>query len=181
MSGLALSFLGVIGVAATVTNALILLVAGLSKLRNRGQLPGVITNYRLLPDTLVGPVAAGLPFVELAVAVGLIAGLRPAVLAAIGLLCLFALAMAINIRRGRAHIDCGCGRSELRQPLSVTLVLRNLVLALALVPAFGSLPAAGSGQWLIGAAAGTAGYVLLLVCNALAGLAAQARLLERKT
>lgn len=181
MSGLTLSFLGVIGVAATVANALIFLVAGLSKLRNRGQLPGVITNYRLLPDTLVGPVAAGLPFVELAVAVGLIAGLRVAIFAAISLLCLFALAMAINIRRGRVHIDCGCGQSELRQPLSAALVLRNLALALMLLPGLGALPDAGSAPWLIGAAAGIATYLLVLVCNALVGLAAQARLLERKT
>lgn len=181
MSGLALSFAGVIGVAATVANALLFLVAGLSKLRNRRQLPGVIANYRLLPAALVGPVAAGLPIAELAVAGGMIAGFRVAIVSAIGLLCLFALAMAINLHRGRGHIDCGCGRSELRQPLSVALVLRNLALALALLAGLGALPNAGSAQWMIGVAAGTATYMLVLVCNALAGLAAQARLLERKT
>ena len=46
-------------------------------------------------------------------------------LVAMALLALFAAAMAINIRRGRDHIDCGCGQSFLRQTLSWMLVARN--------------------------------------------------------
>jgi hypothetical protein len=44
-------------------------------------------------------------------------------------LLLFALAMGVNLRRGRRHIDCGCFQSALRQTLSWTLVARNVVLA----------------------------------------------------
>jgi hypothetical protein len=40
--------------------------------------------------------------------------------------------MAINIRRGRRHIDCGCFQSALKQTLSWILVARNGVLALLL-------------------------------------------------
>jgi hypothetical protein len=51
-------------------------------------------------------------------------------LGAAALLLLFALAMGINLRRGRRHIDCGCFQSALEQTLSWTLVMRNAVLAL---------------------------------------------------
>ncbi len=45
-------------------------------------------------------------------------------------LILFAAAMAINLRRGRASIDCGCFGSRLRQGISAWMVVRNLSLAL---------------------------------------------------
>jgi drug/metabolite transporter (DMT)-like permease len=50
--------------------------------------------------------------------------------AAAAQLILFAVAIAINLRRGRTSIDCGCFGSRLRQGLSVWMVARNLVLAL---------------------------------------------------
>jgi len=54
----------------------------------------------------------------------------PALFAA-GLLGLYALAMAINLFRGRNHIDCGCsGPSDRTQIISWSLVKRNLVLVL---------------------------------------------------
>jgi hypothetical protein len=79
--------------------------------------------------------------------------------------------MAVNIGRGRAHIDCGCGRSELRQPLSRTLVLRNIALALLLVPATVALPAFMTAEWLIALAGGAALFLLTLLVNTLAALA----------
>ena len=48
---------------------------------------------------------------------------------AIALLVMFALAMAINLVRGRTEIDCGCFKSGLRQTVSGWLVGRNLLLA----------------------------------------------------
>ncbi len=49
-------------------------------------------------------------------------------LAAGCLLLLFTAAITTNIIRGRTHIDCGCFQSELRQELSLDLVLRNAAL-----------------------------------------------------
>ena len=66
--------LPLLGVAASVAVALLFAVAGIDKLRHRDLLPGVIANYRLLPDALVAPAAALLPGVELLVAVGLLLG-----------------------------------------------------------------------------------------------------------
>jgi hypothetical protein len=50
---------------------------------------------------------------------------------AIVLLALYGAAIAVNLRRGRREIDCGCGGPATRQPLSGWLLLRNAVLAAA--------------------------------------------------
>lgn len=171
MSALGSTALAIIGGAAATGGGLVFLTAGLAKLRSRRMFPGVVANYRLLPQSMVAPVALVLPFAELATGLGLVAGFRGAAVPAIGLLLVFATAMAINIGRGRAHIDCGCGRSELRQPLSRTLVIRNIALALLLVPALWAVPAFASAEWLIALAGGLALYLLTLLVNALAALA----------
>jgi hypothetical protein len=62
-------------------------------------------------------------------------------LASIGLLTIYALAMSINLKRGRIYIDCGCGfgPSDKDQALSSSLVSRNILLiglvTLSFVPA----------------------------------------------
>jgi hypothetical protein len=85
--------------------------------------------YRLLPALFIGPTAMTLAVLEV-VAIGmlLILDSRPvgAGLAAF-LLSLYALAMAINLYRGRLRIDCGCGGPG--QMISWALVIRNLTLA----------------------------------------------------
>ena len=65
--------------------------------------------YRLLPEVLVRPVAWGLPFLELALAVLLLAGIanRIAGAASAGLLVVFMLGIASAWARG-LQIDCGC-------------------------------------------------------------------------
>ena len=65
--------------------------------------------YRLLPETLVHAVAWGLPFLELAVAVLLAAGVatRLAAATSTGLLLLFMAGIASAWARG-LQIDCGC-------------------------------------------------------------------------
>jgi hypothetical protein len=109
----------------------ILATAAVSKLIAPGAFAGVVRNYRLLPEKLAGLFAAALPVVELAVASALLVpASRPmAALAAAALLLLFAAAMAINLRRGRHDIDCGCFVGLMRQRIDWALVHRNLVLA----------------------------------------------------
>lgn len=115
--------------------------AALSKLHARAAFPGVVRNYRLLPERLVEPLAAALPFLELALALGLLVPMTAATaaLATGALLLVFGGAMAINIRRGRRDIDCGCFMAALRQRLGWPLVMRNgallsAALAVALLP-----------------------------------------------
>lgn len=164
--------LAICGGVAAVGNGLVFLTAGMAKLRNRRVFPGVVANYRLLPQALVGPVVWVLPWAEVVIGATLLGGIAMAAAPAAALLLTFAVAMAVNIGRGRAHIDCGCGRSDLRQPLSWTLVARNVMLVVLLVPAMVAVPAFGSVAWGLSLAGGLALYLMTLLVNALAALAA---------
>ena len=117
--------------------SLVFLTAAYGKFRHGAPFQGVVANYRLLPDAMVAPAAYLIPPVELLLGATLLLGLAipwPE-LGAAALLLLFALAMGINLRRGRRHIDCGCFQSALKQTLSWTLVIRNVVLALLMAVA----------------------------------------------
>jgi hypothetical protein len=105
--------------------------AALAKLRELDAFQGVVEQYRLLPGVLVRPFARILPVVELGAALALLPpASRPLAAATlIGLLVLFAAAMAINLARGRSDIDCGCFIGVQKQRISWALVVRNLVLA----------------------------------------------------
>ncbi len=139
--------------------AVIFLAAGVSKLRALDTFEGVLYNFRLLPESAVRPVAYMLPAVELVVGMGLLIPMFRTYAAWLvaGLLAVFALAVAINLLRGRREIDCGCFSSELKQNLSWWLVSRNVVLVgMALWVGAGTVSAhATTGvTWLLGTAAG---------------------------
>lgn len=178
--------LALIGRTSAVGVGLIFAGAATGKLRHRALFPGVVANYRLLPQGLVAPVAMILPWAELGLGLAL-AGLGVSGMAgpalplasasAIALLLVFAWAMAINIARGRSHIDCGCGHSALRQPLGKPLVLRNILLGLLLVPA--SLPVSTSlhavpGAGWVALGGGFALFLLFHLFNAILALTAMA-------
>lgn len=159
------------GFAVSVYVGLVLLVGAVDKLRHRDLLPGVIANYRLLPEALVAPAAVFLPLVELLVAAGLLLGNRPAApLAAIALLLVFAGAMAINIMRGRRHIDCGCGHAGLRQTLGWPMVARNLAMAAALSIRILMPAPLTMADLAVAIAAGAMLFLLTLMFNALKAL-----------
>jgi hypothetical protein len=97
-----------------------------------GEWPGVVRSYRVLPRTLALP-AAGLLLIAGALTAGALvwpATRQIGSCAAAAQLILFAAAMAINLRRGRSSIDCGCFGSRLRQRISAWMMVRNLILAL---------------------------------------------------
>ncbi len=122
-------------------------VAAASKLANRDAFRGILHNYRLLPEGVERPVAEMLPILELLLAFGLLLPpARPwAAIASALLLLLFAAAMGVNILRGRTEIDCGCFIGVVRQRIGWSLVLRNLLLAVAVLPLLGE----GSGRSLL--------------------------------
>ena len=86
-------------------------------------------DYEILPSSLVAPTALILVLAEGAIVVGLVVPLTRTVaaIAALMLLVLYGGAIAVNLRRGRYTIDCGCGGSG--QGLSWFLVARNAILA----------------------------------------------------
>jgi hypothetical protein len=163
---------GILSVAGLVCAGLVFVVAGVQKMRHWSILRGVIANYRLLPEEMVAPAASLLPLVEVITGFALLSGVAwpQAQLAAILLLGLFAAAMAINIERGRSHIDCGCNQSFLRQPLRRLLVARNGVLIAALLPSLAMPGAVAPTVLVAGAAAGVAFFLLYMLVNVFAAL-----------
>ncbi|WP_374574447.1 MauE/DoxX family redox-associated membrane protein [Phenylobacterium sp.] len=148
--------LAALEIAIRTAAALLFLESAFGKFADWRAFEGVVANYRLLPDWAELPVARLLPPVEAAIGALLLAGLLapwPA-LAAAGLLAVFAGAMGINVARGRAEIDCGCGRRGLRQPLGWGRVGRNLVLAALLLAAAAGRGGGGFGDWAVGLVAG---------------------------
>ena len=149
--------------AARVLGALVFVAAVYGKLRHRTEFIGVVANYRLLPQGLVRPAAWLVMGLEALVVLSLAGdcGLVWGAALATALLAGFAVAMAINLVRGRKEIDCGCFRSTLRQPLSVALVARNLVLGAVILPLVVTVSRNMEFlQWLDGLAAGSVLFLL---------------------
>jgi uncharacterized membrane protein YphA (DoxX/SURF4 family) len=97
------------GTVARVGLATVWAWAGWAKMADPGGAVLSVRAYRLLPEALVRPVAWGLPFLELAVAVLLLTGIATRLAGAIsaGLLVVFMLGIAAAWARG-LQIDCGC-------------------------------------------------------------------------
>jgi hypothetical protein len=172
MAPLLHDLLAAVSVAGRTGVGLVFVLAATQKAMHWRILPGVISNYRLLPRWMHWPVAVLLVPLEMVLGVTLLsAQLKPwPELAGIVLLLLFAAAMAVNVARGRDHIDCGCGESFLRQSLSWALVARNGVLAACLAPSLVITERMGMSLALSAVAAGIGLFLLYLLFNILAAL-----------
>jgi uncharacterized membrane protein YphA (DoxX/SURF4 family) len=84
-------------------------VAGILKLPDPAAAVRAVRAYRLLPESLVAPVAYGLPMLEIVVGLALLAGIfvRTAAIASAVLLVVFLAAVGSAWARG-LQIDCGC-------------------------------------------------------------------------
>lgn len=173
MAGMAHHTLALLGLTGGIAVGLLFLVASINQWRHRAMLPGIVTNYRLLPTPLVPPAAMALPLAEGVVGMALIAGLHPlASLAGIALLLLFAGAMAVNLLRGRGHIDCGCGHGALRHPIGWGLVARNLALSALLLLRFIPRAHLSAMDIATAVAGGLTFFLLSQLSNSLSNLAA---------
>jgi hypothetical protein len=112
--------------------ALLFASAALHKARAPAHFAEVLRAYRVLPASL--HVSWLVPVLELAAAAALLLpGARTAgALGGAALLLLYALAMAVNLKRGRRDLACGCGGAHERRPIAVWMVWRNLALACVL-------------------------------------------------
>ncbi|MCU1603716.1 MAG: mauE [Modestobacter sp.] len=129
---------------ATVARLLlggVFVIAGLLKLPDPAAAVRAVRAYRLLAEALVGPVAFGLPVVEIAVGLALLAGIfvRTAAIAAAALLVVFLVGVGSAWARG-LQIDCGCfggggqvAAADTAYPGEVARDLGLLLVALALV------------------------------------------------
>ena len=172
-----------IALTGRLVGALVFAAAVAGKIRHRHELAGVVANYRLLPEPLAAPAAWMIVGLECLVVLSLVSGVWLTVGAAlaIALLAAFALAMGINLARGRHEIDCGCFQSGLRQRLSAALVARNLLLAALLTPLLAAHAASVTAlQWIDGLGAGVAVYALYQVLDELLSLRHLAAELRRR-
>jgi uncharacterized membrane protein YphA (DoxX/SURF4 family) len=145
------------GTAARVVLGGVLVVAGVLKAADPAAAVRAVRAYRLLAESFVGPVAFGLPVIEIAVGLALLAGVfvRTAALAAAVLFAVFLVGIGSAWARG-LQIDCGCfgngGEVAAGQTAYAVEVLRDgalflVAVALALRPAsrlaLGGHPVAG--------------------------------------
>lgn len=115
--------------------SVILCRAALHKLRDVKTFQAELAAYRLLPTLLLPITTILLIAAEILTAISLlnIAWIVPAFAAAV-LFFVYALAMTINLLKGRTHIDCGCtgpllsSKERAKKTISWSLVIRNLVL-----------------------------------------------------
>ncbi|MBV57747.1 MAG: hypothetical protein CMQ12_14370 [Gammaproteobacteria bacterium] len=128
--------------------ALLFIFAAAHKFNNKLQFRGVLEAYKICPPGMLGLVVNVIPLFELMLGLAwafialLLIPISFVPLLSAMLLFTYAMAIAINLLRGRSYIDCGCGFYSMSesaqsgsssggiQQLSLALVLRNFVLTI---------------------------------------------------
>ncbi len=119
---------------------LLFLLAAVHKLTALQRFRTTLSAYEILPRWLIAPVSISVPVIEGLLGAAWLLAIQPVwvALASAVLLGSYTSAIAINLLRGRIHIDCGCsmgsyaGRDQL---LSWGLVARNAILVMATLTA----------------------------------------------
>ena len=126
---------------ARVVVGAVLVFSAVTKLVHPAEFVAVVQAHEILPQSLAGPAAAILPWIELLLGSLVLFGLftRPALLTA-GVLLLFFLAlMALAWMRGK-DIDCGCFIGVIEETVGPLTLARDLVILALVVPAYLGLP-----------------------------------------
>lgn len=125
------------GLLLAVLLAALFAIASWHKFTQPAQFEGVLGAYRILPAGLVPVVSRLVPLVELLVAAGLLIPASRAVASVLmaAVLLAYATGIAVNLRRGRVDLDCGCAGPNDRRPIAPWMLARNGLLALAALAA----------------------------------------------
>ena len=126
-----------VAVGLRFTLAFVFLGAALPKLAAADDFAVAVANYRLVPDRWTRSAARIVPRVELIVGTALLLGVEPSgvALAAALLLGVFAVAVAINLARGRV-IECGCAGAASPRRITWGLVAKDIFLAACAIGVF---------------------------------------------
>src|SRR5438876_7651305 len=119
-----------------LTLAVIFVVAGFPKLFQLANWRRGLLDFGL-PEALVGPLAIGLPAVEIATGLALLSGAWWASVSAVSLLTVFTCAVGLNLAHGR-HPTCHCFGGLHERPIGWKTLIRNyglLVVAVFLLSA----------------------------------------------
>lgn len=124
---------------ARVALGAVLIVSGAEKLRDLDAFVMAAVDFHVLDQRIVVTLARMLPFVELGLGVALVLGIAPNVMivAALAVLSVFAAAVIVNVRRGRA-IACHCFGAASHDVVGAATLVRIGVLATLAVYAGGA-------------------------------------------
>lgn len=124
----------IVPIVARVIIAAVFAWAAVPKLIDPGTFAADLENYRILPESLVGPIALFVPSLELIVAAALLwpRYQRGASLIATAMLLVFSAAMAQARMRG-IDLSCGCFGAAFESKVSWWTVARSAGLALVAV------------------------------------------------
>jgi hypothetical protein len=127
-----------IGILIVASVALLFASAAVHKLRDLKRFDEIFTAYGLAPMNIGMRISWIVPILELSVAAGLAVKASRPYAAALGIILLsaYAIAIAVNLRRGHRDLACGCGGPDERRTIAVWMVWRNGLLALAAVAVF---------------------------------------------
>jgi Mn2+/Fe2+ NRAMP family transporter len=116
---------------------LLFAAAAVHKLWDLRRFSEIFAAYRLLPLGVGRHASRAVPLLEAAVAVGLLFAGSRTTAASVGIVLLLAYAgaIAVNLRRGRRELACGCGGPDDRRPIASWMVWRNAGIAVLLAAA----------------------------------------------
>ncbi len=111
--------------------AAVFIYSGYIKVQNTLQFAVAITGYQLVPENLVYPMAQYLPWIEIALGLTILVGLkiRYFASAAAGLLLFFMVILTITYLRG---IEANCGCFSMDDPITPLTIARDSII---LIPA----------------------------------------------
>ena len=119
--------LGLLGLTCQLFLSFVFGAAAVHKLRDAKAFVETLRDYQLIPSPLLGPVSALVIGLEVFVVFGLwpVSLRTEATVTAAALLVSYAVAIGVNLGRGRRELDCGCSWGASGQTISWGLVFRN--------------------------------------------------------
>lgn len=153
-----------LALAARTFGVLLFATALWSKLRNFDEFTSIVARYlnaRLEIARIAATMVMLLEGITVALLLAPFAGAAGAAVA-IFLLLAFAAAMTMALLRGERELDCGCMSSALSQRVRPALVLRNLMIAVCMLPL---LVSHGSIDGILPAMNGLGAGLVLFVLN----------------
>lgn len=166
----------IVGGAGVAVGA-VLVGAGLAKLRNPRQFGSQIATYSIVPSSGSRFLGFTLPPYEVFVGLAMIA-LVPiaALLSAVAFAC-FAGAIAVNLRRGRSDLICGCFGARGVRRISWSHVMLNVIASAVSITVILIQPPIGFAVVLLAGTMLTAGIVVYLI-RTIAVIGREARMVE---
>jgi hypothetical protein len=127
-----------IGLLISAAVALLFAAAAAHKLRDLKAFDEIFSAYELVPAKPGGRISWLVPVLEMTVAAGLLIEVSRPYAGVLGIILLsaYAAAIALNLRRGRRDLACGCGGPDERRTIAAWMVWRNLFTALAAASVF---------------------------------------------